>query len=60
MEIVQSTGERRWARGYICTIQVARWSPGFGGDSGAGSKTLDLYVVSDRLGGTAGSSAVVD
>ncbi len=60
MEIVQSTSQRRWARGHICTVQIIRWRPGFGGDNGAATETLDLYMVSDRLDGTAGSNALVD
>lgn len=60
MEIVQPTGERRWARGHICTIPVIRWRSGYWRDSGVGTETVDLHVVSDRLGGTADASVVVD
>ncbi len=53
MEIVQSTGERRWARGHIVPIEIIRWSPGYWGDQGAATYTLDLYVLSERVGSTA-------
>ncbi len=60
MEAVQLTGQRRWARGRVHTVPVILWSPGLWRDNGAGTETLDLYVVSNRLDDSTDAAALVD
>lgn len=52
MEIVQSTGERRWAWRRIVSVSIFCGSSGYWGDQGAATETFDLHILSEHVDST--------